>query len=64
MKRLKVLSMVVLIQILCLSGLSKEQSKEGETSDDLLIKFIEYFNKKHADKATDYLLVIKVKELI
>lgn len=55
MKRFNVFNVLVLILVLCLSGLSQEQNKTGETVDDLLIKFIEYLDKKEFKVAVEYL---------
>jgi CHAT domain-containing protein/Tfp pilus assembly protein PilF len=55
MKRFKVLNVLVLILILFLIGLSQEQAKDGETADDLLIKFIEYFDKNDGNNAINCL---------
>ncbi len=51
MKRFKVLSLVVLILVLCLSGFSQGEKKETETADDLLIKGIEYLNNNDVNSA-------------
>jgi len=56
MKQLKVLSVVVLILDLCLSGFSQEQTKEGETADDLLIKGIEYIHGDDINAAITYFI--------
>ena len=55
MKQLKVLNIVVLILVLFLSGLSQEKNKSVETVDDLLVKFIEYFEDKDVEEAIKYL---------
>jgi hypothetical protein len=46
MKRFKVLNVLVLILVLCPSGLSQEQNKTAEKTGDLLLKFIENLEKK------------------
>jgi tetratricopeptide (TPR) repeat protein len=52
----QVLNVLVLILVLCLSGLSQAQNKIAVTADDLLIKFIEYFDNNQTEAATKYLL--------
>ncbi len=51
MKRFKLFNVLVLMLVLFLSGLSQGQDKNAETADDLLIKFIEFLDKKKIDKA-------------
>jgi hypothetical protein len=46
MKRFKVLNILVLILVLCLTGFSQEQNETAETADDLFLKFIENLEKK------------------
>ncbi|UCH92968.1 MAG: hypothetical protein JSV88_22110 [Candidatus Aminicenantes bacterium] len=55
MKRFKVLNVLVLILVLCLSGFSQgqEQNKTAETADDLIIKGIEYLDNKDKNAAID-----------
>ncbi len=56
MKRLKLVSAVVLIMVLGFTGFSQEKNKTRETADELLGKFFEYFVKNDGDNAIYYLL--------
>jgi Tfp pilus assembly protein PilF len=56
MKRLKLVSAVVLIMVLGFTGFSQEQNNTRETADELLGKFIEYFVKKDMKNAAGYLI--------